>query len=112
MKYLVLLLLCSCAQKYQTFHVIKKDQFDLRNPTTPIAPRVRLGKKEVQQTCEGQFFFNRNAQKIAEGSIPAMLRYSCPGERFLYNAKVTERWWTTLIYSRACIKIESYCPMK
>ena len=73
---------------------------------------MHSGKKEVQKSCEGQIFFNRNAHTIAVNNIPAMLRYSCPGSEYLLNAKITETWWTTLFYSKSCIEIESYCPRK
>jgi hypothetical protein len=113
MKSIILVLLLSgCAQKYKTYHAIKKSHFNFHEQHNPVTPRMMQGKKETQETCEGQFFFNRNAQKIAEGNIPAMVQYSCPGQEYLMNAKFTETWWTTIIYSRACIKLESYCPMK
>lgn len=102
----------SCTQKYKTYHTIQKRTFDYKTPHNPIAPKMRRAKKETQNTCEGQVFFNRNARTISINNIPAMLRYSCPGSEYLLNAKITETWWTTLIYTKSCIKIESYCPKK
>lgn len=104
------LLSSSCAQKYQTFDVIKKKDFVLGEPHNPPSPEKRLGRKVIQNTCEGQILFLRNAKKITDASIPALLNFSCPGEEYLLNAKITETWWTTIIYSRSCVEIESYCP--
>lgn len=109
---LCLLTLSACTQKYQTYYVIQKRNFDYKNPKTPITPKMRPGKKEVQKSCEGQILFSRNAHTITINNIPAMLRYSCPGSEYLLNAKITEIWWTTLVYTKSCIKVESYCPLK
>ncbi len=107
----ILLLTFSCTQKYKTYHAIQKRNFNYRETgNVPIMKKMYPGKKEVQQSCEGQVFFNRNAHTISINNIPAMLRYSCPDSEYLLNAKITETWWTTLVYSKSCIKIESYCP--
>ena len=110
MKLLLLILLVSCSQKYQTFNTIKKGEFEYGKPHSPISPKMYPGKKVIQKTCEGQILFNRNAHKITEASIPALISYSCPKSEFLLNAKITETWWTTIIYSKSCVEIESYCP--
>ena len=107
-----LIFLASCSQKYQTYHVIQKRSFHFNEPHNPVSPLMRKGKKEIQQTCEGQIFFNRNADKITKNNLPALIQYSCPGSEFLLEAKITETWWTTIFYSRSCLKLESYCPIK
>lgn len=110
---LFLIFLSACTQKYQTYYSIQKRSFNYKAPyNNPIMKKMYPGKKEVQTSCESQIFFNRNAYNINIGNIPAMLRYSCPGSEYLLNAKITETWWTTLVYSKSCIKIESYCPLK
>lgn len=108
---LVILLFAGCSNKYKTYHAIQKRKFEFDKPHNPVTPLMRRGKKEVQETCEGQIFFNRNAVKITQGSLPALIRYSCPGSEYLVDAKITETWWTTIIYSRSCIKLESFCPI-
>lgn len=100
----------SCSQKYQTFDVIKKKEFVFGESHTPTTPTMRVGRKVIQETCEGQILFLRNAKKITDGSIPALVNFSCPGQEYLLNAKITETWWTTVLYSRSCVEIESYCP--
>ena len=107
---LFICLFYSCSKKFKTFNVIKKSNFSLEKPHNPITPKALPGRKVVQETCEGQIFFNRNAKKITDASMPALIQYSCPKSEYLLNAKITEIWWTTIVYSRSCIKIESYCP--
>jgi hypothetical protein len=102
----------SCSQKYQTFEVIKKKDFVFGESHFPAAPAKRLGRKVTQSTCEGQILFFRNAKKITDGSIPALINFSCPGEEYLFNARITETWWTTVLYSRSCVEIESFCSAK
>lgn len=113
MKYLILIfLITSCTQKYRTYPVIKKNTFNYNKEHNPVTPKMLMAQKEVQKTCEGQFFFNRNADKITQGSIPALVQYSCPGQDYLLNAKITQTWWTTIIYTRSCVELESFCPQK
>jgi len=113
MKYLILcLLFISCTQKYQTYETIKKSQFRKDEPHNPVTPKMYAGRKVVQESCEGQFFFMRNAKKITDANLPALVTFSCPGSEYLINAKITETWWTTIIYSRSCIELVSHCPLK
>jgi hypothetical protein len=108
---LLLLLLVSCSQKYQTYNTIKKSEFTFGKGHNPISPKMSPGRKVIQKSCESQFFFSRNAKKINIASIPALVKYSCPKSEFLLNARITETWWTTIIYSKSCIELESYCPI-
>lgn len=112
MKFLLLLLMVSCTQKYQTYPVIKKSSFNKDEAHNPVSPKIYPGRKVTQESCEGQFFFLRNAKKITDASLPALVNFSCPGSEYLVNAKITETWWTTVIYSRSCIEVESHCPIK
>jgi hypothetical protein len=105
------LIAISCSQKYQTFNTIKKSEFVFGEEHSPISPRMTPGRKVIQKSCEGQFLFNRNAKKINLRSIPALIKYSCPKSEFLLNARITETWWTTVIYSKSCIELESFCPL-
>lgn len=106
-----LLFTIGCAQKYQTYSIIKKSSFVFGEEHSPISKKMLPAKKDIQETCEGQFLFSRNAKQITINSIPALIKYSCPQHDYLLNIKLTETWWTTLVYSRSCIKIESYCPL-
>ena len=112
MKLIILaLFLSSCAQKYQTYHIIDKHNFDKDNPTTPITkkmlPRPKLYKTSY---CSGQFFFYSNAKKTTDRYLSNMVRTMCPSSQYVLNSKLTETWWTTIIYSRSCVELEGYCP--
>lgn len=104
-------LFVGCTQKYQTYYVIQKRTFEYNKPHNPITPKMRRGMKEHQESCEGQIFFNRNADIIAQNNLPAMIRYTCPGQEYLLDAKITQTWWTTIVYTRSCIKLEGHCPL-
>lgn len=113
MKYLIILtLLVSCATKYETHHAIDKRNFKLDSPNEAMPYRAVKGKKEESSKCEGQFFFFSNAKKKTDNALPSLLSRTCPKDVFLMDAKVTETWWTTIIYSRSCVKVEAHCPVK
>lgn len=103
-------LLMSCSQKYQTYHVIDKYNFDVEKPNTPITKKLYPGNKTTLSYCKGQFFFYNNAKKETDQYLPHMLRGMCRKSNYILNSKLTETWWTTIIYSRSCIKMEGYCP--
>ncbi len=111
MKLLILLLLASCAQKYQTYHIIDKLNFDKDNPSTPITKKLYpLPAKKRTSYCEGQILFFSNAKKNTDKYLGSMVKTMCPSSQFVLNSKLTETWWTTIFYSRSCVELEGYCP--
>jgi hypothetical protein len=114
MKFFCLLtfFMMGCTQKYQTYNVIDKRTFDFKSDQghNPVVPYMRKGKTDSQEFCEGQILFSKNAHAITQNSINSLVRFSCPNENYLLDAKLTEIWWTTIFYSRSCVKLESYCP--
>ena len=117
MKYIVLFFLLnsfiSCSHKYQTFHTIDKNNFSFGDDKEQnlITPKMYPGKKEERSFCRGQFLFSRNAEKEVQKDLNQAVRFTCDKSDYLLNSKVTETWWTTIIYSRACIKLETHCPL-
>jgi hypothetical protein len=109
---LLALLLTGCTQKYQTYHVIDKYNFDKDDPQTPITPKMRPGLKTTNNYCEGQIFFASNAKTNTDRYVKNMVKSMCPDSDFLLNSKLTETWWTTIIYSRSCVELEAHCPLK
>ncbi len=108
---LLFLLLVGCTQKYQTYHIIDKHNFDKDNPQTPITKKLKLSaKKEKTSFCAGQFFFSSNAKQKTDRYLQNMVRTMCSDSQYISNSKLTETWWTTLIYSRSCVELEGYCP--
>jgi len=108
----ITLMTISCSQKYETHYTIKKRTFRKGQPHNPVTPKMVKGRRETQEFCTGQFFWYSNAKKATDGSLPALINYSCPKNDYLMDTKITETWWTTIIYSRSCIELESYCPIK
>ncbi len=111
--YLTLLIsFLSCTQKYQTYHVIDKARFDKENPEVPITRKMRPGRRTSKEYCAGQFFFASNAYKKTEQYLKNMVTTMCPDSDYIINSRLTETWWTTIIYSRSCVELEGYCPKK
>lgn len=115
MKWLLLFVVVfGCSRKYQNYTFINKKEFiqNQRSAGAESAPRLLAGKKEEESFCEGQILFNKNAEKITEASLPALVSQSCPGSDYLLQAKITRLWWSTIVYSRSCVKVESFCPKR
>ena len=111
MKYIIiLLLLTACTQKYQTYHVIDKHSFDKENYQAPITPKLLPAKKARASHCEGQIFWYSNAKKQTDRYLSRLVETICPDKKYLVNTRLTETWWTTIIYSKSCVEIETYCP--
>ena len=109
--YLFLLInFISCTQKYQQYDVIHKASFKKGEGHNPITPRMVPYKQEEREICEGQILFNSNAQASIDKTFPRLIQYMCHDSDYLLNAKITETWWTTIIYSRSCLMIEASCP--
>lgn len=107
---IVLITATGCSRKYETFSIIKKKDFLFGNEHSPIAPKMYPGKKQVGEFCTGQWLFTNNAVRDTHEHLNRMVRFTCPKDDYLLNSTVTQLWWTTLIYSRACIELETYCP--
>ena len=108
--FLLLLLLGSCTQKYQTYHIIDKFNFDKDNPETPITPKMIPGRKTRTSHCESQVFFASNAKTKTDRYVRTMVRTMCPDSNYIMNSRLTETWWTTIIYTRSCVELEGHCP--
>lgn len=115
MKLLILIMLfVGCTRKYQTYHTIEKASFKFNDESEQnyITPKLVPGQKITKNFCAGQIFWMNNAKKETEFKVNDLVRYSCPENEYILNSKITESWWTTIIYSRACIQLETYCPRK
>jgi len=110
MKYFILFtLLFSCTKKYETFHVIDKYSFNKNDPESPITGKLYPGEKEVRSHCEGQFFWSSNAKTKTDNYVNSVVQNMCPEAKYLVNNRLEETWWTTIVYSRSCVRMESYC---
>ncbi len=112
---LLLLALNACTQKYADYDLIRKVDFNKESYERPI-PVTQImaqGNDELKE-CFNQWLFFSNAEKQKESHIPSMVRVLCPGKDYLVSAEFKETWWTTLIFSQACIEIQTKCgnPLK
>lgn len=112
MRALLLLILLGCTQKYQTYQAIDKYNFQKNGENSPIVSKTIPTQKIQRAHCAGQFFFADNAQKKTDLYLTRMLPSLCDSSPVLLNSKLTETWWTTIIYSRSCVKFETSCSKK
>lgn len=108
--YLLVLLSLGCTQKYADYDLIRKVDFEKQTYQRPVT-RMEVsptGKDELE-SCFNQWLFFSNAEKQKESAIPVMVKSLCPGEQYLMDATLTETWWTTIFYTRACAEIETKC---
>lgn len=111
MKLLLLtLILSSCAQTYQTYHTIDKRRFNKEGENSPVTPKMVKTKKVSRAHCAGQFLFFSNAKTKTDKYLPRMIGSLCEESNYLMDSRLTETWWTTIIYSRSCVKFETHCP--
>jgi hypothetical protein len=106
----LLLVLSGCTQKYASYDLIRKVSFNQESferpiPTTQIMPN---GVDKLR-SCFHQWLFFSNAEKEKQLAIPMMIRSLCPGKDYLIDTDMKERWWTTIIYTQACVMIETKC---
>ena len=106
------LVFVSCTKKYTHYAVIDKKNFEVEQTKPSKYPPMIKAKSEKEEFCQGQILFDKNAFSITESSIKALVNHSCPGSQYLLDAKLTKIWWTTLVYSRSCVTLESFCPQK
>lgn len=106
----LILLLAGCTQKYADYDLIRKVDFDkqtYQRPTT-LMEVLPLGKDNLE-SCFNQWLFFSNAEKEKERAIPVMVRSLCPSQQYLMDTAMTETWWTTIIFTRSCIEMETKC---
>lgn len=114
MKILILLIYTiSCTQKYASYDLIRKIDFNKQSYERPISVYEVLPEgKDSMSSCFNQWLFFSNAEKEKNESIPSMVRTLCPGKDYIMNTDMTETWWTTLIFTRACIDMETSCAVQ
>lgn len=109
---LLLFFLTSCTQKYQTYYVIDKYNFNKDNYEAPIAKKMLPKNKVEREICADQIFFSSNAYKETSLLLTNTMKSLCGDDKYLLNTRLTETWWTVLLYSKSCVKVETYCPRK
>lgn len=107
---LILLILSACTQKYSSYDLIRKVDFQKQSYERPVTVMQVLpnGKDELK-SCFNQWLFFSNAAAEKDRAIPVMVRSLCPGKNYLMDTDMTETWWTTLLFTRSCIEMETKC---
>lgn len=111
MKNLIILLFAlGCTQKYADFDLIRKVDFNKESYERPVPATqvITQGKDELGE-CFNQWLFFSNAEKQKNERIPEFVRALCPGKDYLVKSKMTETWWTTIVFTQACIDIKTLC---
>jgi hypothetical protein len=105
-----LLVLSSCTQKYADYDLIRKVDFNKESYERPITAYqvVPTGRDSLGE-CFNQWLFFSNAEKRKDEALPTMVRVLCPKSEYLLNAEMVERWWTTIVFSQSCVKINTQC---
>jgi hypothetical protein len=111
MKNLIILLLATgCTQKYADFDLIRKVDFNKESYDRPVpATQVMAQGKDELGECFNQWLFFSNAEKQKNDRIPEFVRALCPGKDYLVKSTFTETWWTTIVFTQACIDIKTLC---
>lgn len=107
---IALLLLSACTQKYADYDLIRKVDFHKETYERPITTMqvVPVGNDQLN-SCFNQWLFFSNAEKEKNEEIPFLVRGLCPRHDYLLQSEFTETWWTTLVFTRACVSIETKC---
>lgn len=105
-----LIFLSGCTQKYVDYDLIRKADFDKSSYSRPVTLVDILAQGNDQlKSCFNQWLFFSNAEKNKEKAIPLIVKSLCPGKDFLVNTEMTETWWTTLFFTRACVDVKTLC---
>lgn len=107
---LILLCLASCTRKYTDYDLIRKVDYKQASYERPITVYQVLPEgNDTLDACFNQWLFFSNAEKEKEQALPMIVRSLCPGKEYLLQTEMVEEWWTTIIFTRACIDVKTKC---
>jgi hypothetical protein len=109
---LILLVLTACTRKYADYDLIRKIDFNkevYERPVTVMQVVPAAGKKDFLDACFNQWLFFSNAAKEKDQAIPLLVRSLCPGHDYLLGSELVESWWTTLVFTRSCVSVQTTC---
>lgn len=107
---LFLLFLTACTQKYVDYDLIRKVDFQKESYQRPVTiMQVLPDGKDNLNSCFNQWLFFSNAEKEKNDAIPLIVRSLCPGKDYLMNTEMTETWWTSILFTRSCVKVSTLC---
>ncbi|MFP5387352.1 MAG: hypothetical protein ACLGHN_14840 [Bacteriovoracia bacterium] len=107
---LILFLIAGCTQKYSDYDLIRKVDFNKETYERPVTLMqvVPVGKDHLK-ACFNQWLFFTNAAAKKDEAIPYLVRSLCPGQDYLLSSEMVESWWTTILFTRSCVSVETKC---
>jgi hypothetical protein len=111
MKTIILLIFASaCTQKYTDYDLIRKVDFNKESFERPITTMqvLPVGQDRLK-SCFNQWLFFSNADKEKNEAVPFLIRSLCPGQDYLLQSEMIETWWTTIVFTRSCVSVETKC---
>lgn len=112
MKILIVLLalVSACTQKYTDYDLIRKVDFQKESYERPITTMqvLPVGNDHLE-SCYNQWLFFSNAEKEKNEAIHYLIRSLCPGKDYLLQSEMVETWWTTILFTRSCVSVETKC---
>ena len=111
MKNMIFLLFAiGCTQKYADYDLIRKVDFNKVSYERPIpSTKVLAFGRDHLSECFNQWLFFSNAEQEKNLQTQDFVKVLCPGRDYLVNARFTETWWTTILFTRSCIDITTLC---
>ena len=107
---LIIFTLAGCTQKYASYDLIRKVDFNKQTYERPITlTQVAPVGTDHLEACFNQWLFFSNAEAEKESSVPMLIRSLCPGQEYLLQSEMKEVWWTTLLFTRSCVSVETKC---
>ena len=107
---ILLIALTGCTRKYADYDLIRKVDFNKESYERPIlTTQVMPQGTDSLEACFNQWLFFSNAEKEKNDSIPYLVRSLCPGKDYLLQAEMEEQWWTTIIFTRSCVSVDTKC---
>jgi len=99
-----------CTKKYADYDLIRKVDFNKESYERPVTLMqvIPVGNDKLE-SCFNQWLFFSNAEKEKNEAIPYIVRSLCPGKDYLLQAEMEEQWWTTIIFTRSCVSVETKC---
>ena len=100
-----------CTRKYAQYDVIHKLSFIKSPETRPVTPSMKRAGTDSVKRCFDQWLFFSNAETEKDKYLPQLIQVLCPKTEWLMETQITQDWWTSIIFSQACVNVKTTCPL-
>lgn len=108
--FILLTLVSACTQKYTDYDLIRKVDFQKETYERPITTmQVVPAGNDSLKSCFNQWLFFSNAEKEKNEAIHYLIRSLCPGKDYLLQSEMVETWWTSILFTRSCVSVDTKC---